>query len=138
SNALPSVDLASGLPDRAHVERSDTCAVPAAAVVGEAMLALCLAEVLLETWGADTLHALRRQVRAAWRRARRLPGHVYLTGLSGSGKSTTARHVGAALAMHAVDLDEEIEEEAGGTVREIFAREGEDGFRARELAALRR
>lgn len=138
SNALPSVDLQSGMPDKAHVERSDTCAVPAAAVVGEAMLALCIAEALLETWGADTLDALRQQVRAAWRRARRLPGHVYLTGLSGSGKSTTARHVGAALAMHVVDIDEEIEKEAGATIREIFTREGEAGFRARELATLRR
>src|SRR3989442_7674728 len=38
--ALRSVDLATGAPDAAHVERSDTCAVPAAAVVGEAVVAL--------------------------------------------------------------------------------------------------
>lgn len=138
SNALPSVDIHSGLSDRAHVERSDTCAVPAAAVVGEAMVALCLAEALLEAYGADTVAALRRQVKAAWRRARRLPAHLYLVGLSGSGKTTVGRLLGEALALPVIDLDAEIAREAGRSVAEIFAAEGESGFRARELSALRR
>lgn len=138
SNALPSVDLDSGLVDKAHVERSDTCAVPAAAVVGEAMIALCLAEAVLETYGADTLAGLRAQVKAAWKRSRRLPGHIYLTGLSGSGKSTVGRLVAQATAMNFVDLDEEIAKEAGRSVSEIFDTEGEPAFRARELAVLRR
>src|SRR3954462_10085123 len=96
SNALPSVDLHDGLVARAHIERSDTCAVPAAAVVGEAMVALCLAQALLETWGADTVSALQEQVRAAWRRARLFPSHLYLCGLSGSGKSTVGKLVAEA------------------------------------------
>jgi chorismate synthase len=137
SNALPSVDLSSGLADRAHIERSDTCAVPAAAVVGEAVVALCLADALLDTWGADTLAALRQQVRAAWRRARRLPSHLFLCGLSASGKTTVGRLVSEALALPFVDLDSEIEKASGRTVREIFAQDGEAAFRAREIAMLR-
>lgn len=138
SNALPSVDLHSGLPDRAHIERSDTCAVPAAAVVGETMVAITLAEALLESTGADTLAALRSQVRAMWRRARLLPGHLYLTGLSGCGKTTVGRLVAEALAMPFVDLDAEIERASGKSIRDIFERDGEEAFRRLELNTLRR
>ncbi len=52
-NALPSIDLRTGEPVLAHVERADTCVVPAAAVIGEAMLALVLAEAMLEKFGGD-------------------------------------------------------------------------------------
>lgn len=138
SNALPSVDLETGLEGLAHVERSDTCAVPAAAVVGEAMVALTVAATLLETWGADTLADLRTRVQAAWRRARRFPSHLFLCGLSGSGKTTVARLVAEALALPVVDLDADIERDAGLSVRDLFATEGEPAFRARELATLRR
>lgn len=138
SNALPSVDFVTGEVDKAHVERSDTCAVPAAAVVGESMAALCVAELLLETWGADTLDALRGQVKAAWRRSRLLPGHVYLAGLSGSGKSTSGPLLAKALGLAFVDLDQEIVKDAGMDIPTIFKTEGEDLFRQRELAALRR
>ncbi|MFO0652432.1 MAG: chorismate synthase [Polyangiales bacterium] len=137
SNALPSVDLATGEIDRAHVERSDTCAVPAAAVVCEAMAALCVADALLETWGADTVDQLRARVREAWRRARRLPGHVYLCGLSGAGKSTVAKLLSRAMELPVIDLDAEIERASGASVRDLFSREGEPSFRARELDALR-
>lgn len=61
---LPSVDLATGEPAPAHVERSDVCVVPAAGVVCEAVIALVLADALLEKFGsdslADTLAALDR------------------------------------------------------------------------------
>lgn len=137
SNALPSVDLATGEPDKAHIERSDTCAVPAAAVVGEAMVALCLAESLLETWGADTLDTLRANVRAAWRRARVLPGHLFLCGMPGSGKTSTGPIVAAQLGLPFVDLDDVVRAQAGTSIASIFAADGEDGFRRRELAALR-
>lgn len=50
---LPSVDLATGEPSPAHVERSDVCVIPAAGVVAEAMLALVLADALLEKFGVD-------------------------------------------------------------------------------------
>jgi chorismate synthase len=57
---LASVDLRDGSVAGAAVERSDVCAVPAAAVVGEAMVALVLADALLEKFGGDSLSELRR------------------------------------------------------------------------------
>ncbi len=65
---LDSVDLRSGEATRAHVERADTCAVPAAAVIGESLLALVLAEAVLEKFGGDSLGELRERVQA-WERA---------------------------------------------------------------------
>ena len=52
---LPSVDLKTGKAVQAHVERSDICVVPAAGVIGEAMLAIVLADALLEKFGGDHL-----------------------------------------------------------------------------------
>ncbi len=52
---LRSVDLATMTESPAAIERSDVCAVPAAAVVGEAMVALVLANAVLEKFGGDTL-----------------------------------------------------------------------------------
>ena len=57
---LASVDLRDGSVAGAAVERSDVCAVPAAAVVGEAMVALVLADALLEKFGGDSVSELRR------------------------------------------------------------------------------
>lgn len=57
---LPSVDLRDGSAGDAAVERSDVCAVPAAAVVGEAMVALVLADAFLEKFGGDSLGEIRR------------------------------------------------------------------------------
>jgi chorismate synthase len=57
---LRSVDLTSMEPAPAAIERSDVCAVPAAAVVGEAMVAFVLADALLERFGGDTMQALGR------------------------------------------------------------------------------
>ena len=56
---LRSVDLATMTESPAAIERSDVCAVPAAAVVGEAMVALVLADALLERFGGDSVAALR-------------------------------------------------------------------------------
>jgi chorismate synthase len=53
---LPSVDLGTGKTAEAHYERSDICVVPAAGVVGEAMLAIVLADAMLEKFGGDHLH----------------------------------------------------------------------------------
>jgi chorismate synthase len=63
---LPSVDLETGLPAPATIERSDTCAVPAAAVIGEAVVALALAEAFLESFGGDTVEAVARNLQG-WR-----------------------------------------------------------------------
>jgi chorismate synthase len=61
---LRSVDLATMTEAAATIERSDVCAVPAAAVVGEAMVGLVLADALLEKFGADSV----AEVDAAWKR----------------------------------------------------------------------
>ena len=54
------MDLRDGSPGDAAVERSDVCAVPAAAVVGEAMVALVLADALLHKFGGDSVGETRR------------------------------------------------------------------------------
>jgi chorismate synthase len=56
---LRSVDLASGQPAATQYERSDFCAVPRAAVVGEAMVAFVLADALIEKLGGDSLAEMR-------------------------------------------------------------------------------
>jgi chorismate synthase len=57
-NPLPSIDLRTGEPAPAHVERSDVCIIPAAGVVAEAMLALVLADALCAKFGEDTIDDL--------------------------------------------------------------------------------
>ena len=52
---LRSVDLTTLEEAPAAIERSDVCAVPAAAVVGEAMVALVLADAVLEKFGGDSI-----------------------------------------------------------------------------------
>jgi len=65
---LDSVDLATGQSGRAHIERSDVAILPRAAIVGEAMVALVLADALMTTFGGDTIGDLQAAVRR--RRAR--------------------------------------------------------------------
>lgn len=65
---IDSVDLATGTAERTTYERSDFCALPRAVPVGEAMLALTLADALLEKLGGDSLDELRPRL-AALRRA---------------------------------------------------------------------
>jgi chorismate synthase len=57
---LPSVDLATGESVQAHFERSDVCVVPAVGVIGEAMLAVVLADAMLEKFGGDSMVETRR------------------------------------------------------------------------------
>lgn len=61
---LPSVNVRTKEPEVSHFERSDICAVPAAGVVGEAMVALVLAEAVLEKFGGDSLRELKRNMEA--------------------------------------------------------------------------
>jgi len=56
---LRSIDLTTMAVSEAAIERSDVCAVPAAAVVGEAMVAFVLADAVLEKFGGDSLDELR-------------------------------------------------------------------------------
>ena len=64
---LRSVDLATGEPAQTQYQRSDVCAVPAAATVGEAMVAWVLADALLEKLGGDSLAEMKAH-RESWRR----------------------------------------------------------------------
>jgi chorismate synthase len=57
---LPTVDLASGQPAKAVSERSDVTAVPAMGVIAEAVVALVLADAMLEKFGGDSLAEMRR------------------------------------------------------------------------------
>ena len=58
--ALRTVDVATGEAAVAHHQRSDVCAVPAAGIVAEAMVALVLAEAVVEKFGGDSLAETRR------------------------------------------------------------------------------
>lgn len=66
--ALRTVDVATGEPAVAINQRSDVCAVPAAGVVAEAMVALTLASAVLEKFGGDSVTETRRNI-AAYRDA---------------------------------------------------------------------
>jgi chorismate synthase len=57
---LRSVELSTMSEAPAAIERSDVCAVPAAAVVGEAMVAFVLADAFLEKFGGDSLREIKR------------------------------------------------------------------------------
>jgi chorismate synthase len=60
--ALRTVDLETGEEATAHHQRSDVCAVPAAGIVAEAMVALVLAEAVVEKFGGDSVPETRRNV----------------------------------------------------------------------------
>jgi chorismate synthase len=61
---LRSVDLTTMAESPAAIERSDVCAVPAAAVVGEAMVAIVLADAAMEKFGGDTVDEFVRSWQA--------------------------------------------------------------------------
>jgi chorismate synthase len=67
---LRSVDLTTMTESPAAVERSDVCAVPAAAVVGEAMVAIVLADALIEKFGGDSVEELVANWKAFMSRTR--------------------------------------------------------------------
>ena len=59
SKQLRTVDISTGEETKAFKERADSCAVPAAAVIGESMVAVVLAEAFLEKFGADNMVDIR-------------------------------------------------------------------------------
>lgn len=61
-NPLQSFDLRTLQPARAHIERSDICAVPSAAVVAESMVALVIADAVLEKFGGDSMDELKTNI----------------------------------------------------------------------------
>ncbi|WP_136610565.1 chorismate synthase [Sinomonas albida] len=62
--ALGTIDVATGEAAKAHHQRSDVCAVPAAGVVAEAMVALVLAQAVLEKFGGDSVAETKRNLEA--------------------------------------------------------------------------
>ena len=67
----------------------------------------------------------------------RLEGlNLYLVGMMGSGKSSVGRHLAEGLNYRFIDADTSLEQVAGRSIPEIFASEGESGFRALESAVL--
>jgi chorismate synthase len=71
---LRSVDLSTREPRKASVERSDTCVVPAAGVVAEAMVAWVLADALVEKLGGDSLDELLAHLRVTRERQQAITG----------------------------------------------------------------
>ncbi|GMU66456.1 MAG: chorismate synthase [Acidobacteriota bacterium] len=71
---LPSVDLDTGEPHASQYERSDVTALPAAGVIAEAMLALVLADAVLEKFGGDSMAELAAHVAAGRALASPWPG----------------------------------------------------------------
>src|SRR6188472_4557127 len=62
--ALRTVDVATGEEAVAHHQRSDVCAVPAAGIVAEAMVALTLADAVIEKFGGDSVQETRRNAKS--------------------------------------------------------------------------
>ena len=54
-------------PKLAHKERTDSCAVPAASIIGESMLAIVLADALLEKFGGDSIKQLKKHIESSGR-----------------------------------------------------------------------
>ena len=61
---------------------------------------------------------------------------IFLIGMPGSGKTTLGKQLAGRLALEFVDLDEEIQKEAGNSVQDIFSQQGEDEFRRLESSLL--
>jgi chorismate synthase len=72
-NPLPSVNILTGESAPATIERSDTCAVPAASVVGEAMVCLILAQAISEKYSGDTIGELKAHMESS----RQVEKHYY-------------------------------------------------------------
>ena len=77
--------------------------------------------------GADPALDLRRHLQGV---------NLYLIGMMGSGKSTVGRPLAEALGYRFLDADTSLEQVAGKPIPELFASEGEAGFRTLEAAVL--
>ena len=141
--ALRTVDVATGEAAVAHHQRSDVCAVPAAGIVAEAMVALVLADAVLEKFGGDSVTETRRNVRG-------LPGHaeVHVTSRPPVLASSSSARWGRARRRSAGasprpgaspfrDTDDDVEAaRRAASVADIFVDSGEEHFRALERAAV--
>ena len=60
---LDSVDINTHKPMKAHKERTDSCAVPAASVIGESMASIVIADMLLDKFGGDSMLQLQKHIK---------------------------------------------------------------------------
>jgi shikimate kinase len=118
------------------VERSDTCAVPAAGVIAESLVALTLADTLLEALGGDTMASLRLPMARLRVATRADLGSVFLVGPMAAGKTSVGLALSKGIGRPFVDLDARIESKASASIAQIFARSGEQAFRELERKAL--
>ena len=124
---LRSVDTETKEPAQALRERTDSCTVPAAGVVGEAMVALVLAAPTARSSAATTwTTCARRSPRTGTGSAGGAHSRaLVLVGFMGAGKSTGARSLAAELGAEPLDSDRELERRLGEPVEAFFDREGE-------------
>ncbi len=136
-DALPSVHLGTLQAVPAHVERSDTCAVPAAGVVCEAMLCLALADAVLETLGGDTMDSLRHGFAAPSPLAADGAGQGVSRRSHGGRQDDGGRAArpGARAPLRSTWTPTSRPARCA-SVAQLFEREGEEGFREREALAL--
>ena len=141
--ALRTVDVATGEAAVAINQRSDVCAVPAAGVVAEAMVALVLAEAALEKFGGDSLAETRRNAQSYLatldeflpaatmsppRGHRRTTRRRQDDGRTAAGRSSRARFPSTPTRW--------LSAAAGKSVSDIFIEDGEERFRELERAAV--
>ena len=77
--ALRTIDTSTGEAAEAHHQRSDVCAVPAAGVVAEAMVALVLADAVCEKFGGDSVSEVKRNIDSY---LESIPSHLRVAGQS--------------------------------------------------------
>ena len=126
---LRSVDIATHEPAQALRERTDSCVVPAAGVVGEAMLAIVLAGAYRDKFGGDHIDDVQAARRRLLRAHRMETPVLVFIGFMGAGKTTGARAAAAALGVRAIDTDRELEQRLGTSIEDYFASHGERAFR---------
>ncbi len=112
--ALRTVDVATGEETVAHHQRSDVCAVPAAGIVAEAMVALVLADAVLEKFGGDSVQETRRNVASYLDTPEvQVTVRVVLVGPMGAGKSTVGALLADGWGVNARDTDADVEAHGG-------------------------
>ena len=135
--ALRTVDVATGEEAVAHHQRSDVCAVPAAGIVAEAMVALVLADAVLEKFGGDSVQETRRNAESYLDTAEvQVTPRVVLVGPMGAGKTTVGALLAEAWGVAARDTDADVEALEGRSISDIFVESGEAHFRDLERKAV--
>jgi len=98
---------------------------------GEGNISVLLLRKVARAMGVPVESLVREEDRAE-------PARIALIGLRGAGKSTLGRKLAETLALPFVELDREVEKEAGAKLGEVFAMYGQDAFRRFERRALER